>query len=580
MRNVNSSLADRLESSMQTYANNANPAAYMRIQRHNVPLHNEELIERTRILKRAGMTDSDVAVCHPHFLRDDEQIWVSYVRNGVLHVKWAENTEVLSQADWNDYHFTDDAVACSIAFDSTIKHNARGIWEFITDEIPWVFWVTPEGALKAKLCTPLGQYEHELAVANVTDCSAVRGAAGEHHNWDLGLTVFFIMAGQLYYRQYINGVWYDAERVTFDGLDDLTMVKIKAFNTWDYRVGVQILADDGNLYELFTYIEGIGVHNNAEHEEFGLVKPTAVLTPHILVTTDSQAPAEHEEFGVLSRSYNYSIYGERPINAENIEDFNGNWGTTVDLEMSEKCTGADISQFKLVDSLGSTFQCVNIEYHERILRMVFNDFNTATGNLTVVYTAGTLTTPVIGVPGFSISFTPANLGTATLEPKFSTAANNDVKTITVVFDKALTDNTIDVSDHIMVICHEYNWVPGGSIVDNVYDVTSTEAGSSSNQIVLHVDKSFTSAIGNILIHYDGNGGLTGANGRVQAFLGSFTPVGLTWVGNHMDAEHEEFAVSITVSHIPVDYINSQAPGEHEEFGLINPTATMTHIQDL
>lgn len=406
MRNIDSTLEERLNSSMQTFGTNANPAVQMRIQRHDVPLHDEELIERSRIVHRAGLTDSDVAVCHPYFEREDGRIWVAYVREGILHVKWAENMEILSRSEWNDYWFTADAVSCSIAFNSVPKHNPRGIWEFITEEEPWVFWVTPEGQLKAKLCTPLGQYEHELAIANVTDCSAVRAPAGDYGNWDLGLTVFFLMAGQLYYRQYIDGEWCDAERVTFTGLDELTIVKIKAFNTWDYRVGVQILTDDGKLYELFTYTEGIGVRGS-EHISLNLEIEGRLKK----IGYDTGYETEHLDLDISCESE--MIYGlsSVPVSWGNINDGQGNYGLYVDVDFDYPNTGGGLpDEFTLTDSMGNNFRCEELEIiDETKLRLKFYDFNQAVGNLTLTYTQGTLHSIVPLTDSFTVTFTPTNL---------------------------------------------------------------------------------------------------------------------------------------------------------------------------
>lgn len=404
MRNVDSVLEERLNSSLQTIDNNANPAVQMRVQRRNIPLLDEELIERSRIVKAEGITDSDVAVCHPYFNHADEDIWVAYVRNGILHIKWAKNTEILSKSEWNNYWFTADASACSIAFNSVAKHNARGQWEFVTEEVPWVFWVQ-DGALKAKLCTPLGEYIHELAVSNVTDVSAVRAPSGDYGNWDLGLTVFFVMAGSLYYRQYIDGEWCDAERVTFTGLDELTIVKIKAFNTWDYRVGVQILTDDGKLYELFSYTEGIGTRGT-EHLELGVAAEGRLFR----IGYGDGYTKEHLNISVTADGTRIYGLSAVPLEAKNI-NYNGDWGRKVEVTMDYPNTDGDVREFLLRDSNGNVYACESVECDGNIIRLMFVNFNMAysASSLTVIYTKGTLMSPVVLTDSFSITFTPTNL---------------------------------------------------------------------------------------------------------------------------------------------------------------------------
>lgn len=403
MRRVDSILEERLDSKVQTKAENANPAAWLRITRHDIPLKEKQFIEKSRIVNRPGLTDSDIAVCHPRFMQDNTEMWVAYVRNGTLHVKYANNHDVMTRSEWNDYWFTADAEACSIGFYSTARHNARGQWEFVTEEVPWVFWVD-NGSLKAKLCTPLGEYIHELAVSNVTDVSCVRGPSGDSGNWDLGLTVFFVMAGQLYYRQYIDGEWYDAERITFAGLSELTIAEIKAFNTWDYRVGLQILTDDNKLYELFSYTEGIGTRGT-EHLDLDLQIEGKLKK----IGYDTGYESEHLDLGL---SFDGEIiYGlsSVPVSIYNI-NHQGNWGLYIDIDFDYPNTDGDVSEFTLVDSIGNNFRCDDLEIIDGTkLRLRFYDFNNAVGDMTLTYTQGTLHSIVPLTDSFTLTFTPTNL---------------------------------------------------------------------------------------------------------------------------------------------------------------------------
>lgn len=404
MRRVDSILEERLDSKVQTKAENANPAAWLRITRHDIPLKEKQFIEKSRIVNRPGLTDSDIAVCHPRFMQDNTEMWVAYVRNGTLHVKYANNHDVMTRSEWNDYWFTADADACSIGFYSTAKHNARGQWEFVTEEVPWVFWVD-NGSLKAKLCTPLGEYIHELAVSNVTDVSCVRGPSGEQGNWDLGLTVFFVMAGQLYYRQYIDGEWYDAEAVTFSGLNELVIDKIKAFNTWDYRAGVQILTTDGHLYELYSYTEGIGTRGT-EHLDL------SVEAVGKLYRIGYDGGYHHEHLTINVAAVGEKLYGLSavPVSAENIS-VGGDYGRKVEVTMDHPTTEGEVEEFILKDSDNNVYACEDIEHDGNVIRLTFVNFNMAynADYLQVIYTKGTMMSPVVLTESFSINFVPTGL---------------------------------------------------------------------------------------------------------------------------------------------------------------------------
>ena len=407
MRPVSETLAERLNDTQQTIENNANPATHLRITRNDVPLHEKDFIERVRIVRTSSeLTDSSIAVKHPKFLGDDEDIWVAYCQNDTLHIKHAKNTEVIQPNDWQSYSFTDDAVACAICFDSVAKKNTSGIWEFVTEQWPWVFWVTPSGVLYAKMCTPVGVMAIELAVANVTDVSAVRGPASDTGNWDLGMTVFFVMNGDLYYRQYIDGEWYDAELVNNSVVNDLTIQKIQAFNTWDYRVGVQILTSNNDLYELYSFCEGIGARGT-EHLEMGV---SGVGQLFRVQYSDGYVNPEHISMSLsASGGMTYGL-STVPVSAENIP-VSGDYGHKVKVTMDYPNTGGSAGEFILRDSNGIIYSCESVSVNDTEITLTFVNFNLAysASYCEVVYTQGTLMSPVVATDSFTIQFVPTGL---------------------------------------------------------------------------------------------------------------------------------------------------------------------------
>lgn len=585
MRNLNSTVQERIDKRFQTIDDNANPALYARLMRHTVPMGQKYFIERTIVKRIADITDSDVAVCHPRFLKDDEEIWVAYISGGDLHIRYTKNYEVLTDAIWHDYSLVTPAEACAIAFDSTVKKNAQGIAEFVTERVPWVFWIE-DGALKAKLCTPLGGMIHELALENVTDVSAIRGPSGEYGVWDFGLTVFFVMGGSIYYRQLIDGEWYDAELITFEGLEGLDIVQIKAFNTWDYRVGLQILTTNGDLYEFMSFTEGLGTRNT-EHLAYGIHENEISALLKGTETVSYKNADEHLSFTITPHAYNYSTDTEVPKEAYNIEDANGNWGSTIEIRMSEMCTGALNTSFSLEDSGGNTYTCLSVIYDERIIRLAFSNFNDATGDLTVTYTPGTLTTPVADVDGFSVTFTPENLGTyVPTVPEFNSANNNDEdRTIIVEFDKALTNPSENIASHLIVYCNRYDFYPDypTAIPRRVnLAISSTEAVSGNDKAIqINLSDGMRGSIGDIGIIYDGYGGLAGSDGYVGAFDETFTPSGIEWYTNPNALEHLEFEIdteNIEAELTKITFSDYKSPAENLSFG-ISPSNIQAVLTD-
>ena len=74
-------------------------------------------------------------------------------------------------------------------------------------------------------------------------------------------------------------------------------------------------------------------------------------------------------------------------------------------------TDGDVREFLLRDSNGNVYACESVECDGNIIRLTFVNFNMAysASSLTVIYTKGTLMSPVVLTDSFSITFTPTNL---------------------------------------------------------------------------------------------------------------------------------------------------------------------------
>jgi hypothetical protein len=443
-----------------------------------------------------------------------------------------------------------------------------------------VFWVTPEGALKAKLCTPLGQYEHELAQANVTDVSVVRGPSGEWGNWNMGLTVFFVMAGGLYYRQYIDGEWYDAEQISITGLSSLTVTAIKAFCTWDYRVGLQILTDDGKLYELFSYTEGIGTRGT-EHIEISNI--TADVTFQGITYYDTRE-REHIEISDIS-AYVRFIEGNSgtPVEIENTS------GTEIEVtfDLEQTAESLPTTCFELYDNDGNYYICSNASVDDELLTLTFDDFDRSNGDtLTLKYTkpaTGGLWSPSCQTESFIVEFTPTGLVTpSTPQPAFADGANSDDMTFSIEFTQDITNTALmaNIADHFGVMVNEYEYTPLGGLIQTERTVASvTKTDSQTLEIVIDTPN-FSSAIGDITVTYDGKGGLKGAGGMVKAFTETFTPTDLTWKGHQNDVEHIEITdIDASVTVRPVTYYDTME-NEHINIPDITASITLINIHDL
>lgn len=416
MRSIPAALKQKFESLQQTRANDADPAAHVRISRPTTPLTTDAFLERsTAAAGLTSLTRCDVAVSRPVAASDPEKAYVAYVANGAAGVKSAPLTPDLSKTTWTAESFSESASDVAICFDGRMVRQSDGTTAFLTDPSPWIFWVTPGGMCKGRILGLLG--DTVIAESNCTAVAAVRATQSAVSSFDFGLVVFMILSGQLYYRQLIDGVWYDAELVTFGPLGAVWS-DVAVSRTADWRVVVQAKTTLGNVYELFTQFMGIGSKSGAEHVA-GLANATEQHSLTGIAYHSAKAPGEHVTLaGATPPPYNFA-YQIGPVSflgAWNENDGTGDWGRRVvckfDRELNPTQVQANESNITLVDSIGTEFypEYIEMDATGRFLTLVYVSINNAVGDLTVSYTPGTIHTMAGETLGaFTATFTPQNL---------------------------------------------------------------------------------------------------------------------------------------------------------------------------
>lgn len=419
MRSIPSDIASKLAMTKQTKANSADPSASIWIGRPTTPLTTDVFLEKQAVLTGASITDTSVAVCHPRQGAANTKINIGYIDDGIAKVSTAAVKTKMSNHIWIDSGFSENASAISVAYDGTMPKDDRGNVEFVTETQPWVFWVY-NGAMYAR---KLGSSTTvTLAEANCTDVSAIRAMWSEVGGFDFGLIVFFLLSGTIYYRQLIDGEWTDAEIVTF-GPSGVAWTSIAAFRTWDYRVGVQGKTSTGDLYELFTQFMGIG-KQTVEHIEISNIDAYGEAIKVTYRDTNEEAYIDAQNMsgsGVIQ--WGLAVYG---ISAYNIEGEDSNWGLKVVVVLDHPCNIDSVlgngGAFILTDenSLNFYSSSVSVSSNGLELTITFGDFNSATGECSISYTPGTITSPPISpsvsMLSWAVAFTPTNLIPPAVDP--------------------------------------------------------------------------------------------------------------------------------------------------------------------
>lgn len=584
MRSIDGALKAKFESALQTKAANADPSAVIWISRPTVPLTDPEFLDRETVATAAGLTACDVAVRRPRADREADRVYLAYLDQNGAHVVSAATTVKLSDYVWETEPFSAPGASdVAIAFDGTMPKKPDGTAQFVTEMRPWVFWIDG-GVLRGRILGLLG--DTTLAAANAEKVSAVRATWDAAASVDFGLVVFFTLNGALYYRQLIGGDWKDAVPVTF-GPPGVTWTDIRAFRTWDYRVGVQALGSDGKVYELFTQFQGLAKHSG-EHVELDVARARGTLTA---VKYTDAATDEHISLSVAAGApYGglYRIGVPNIIAAENVAE-GADWGRvalfTFDRHLRADEVAAQPTTFHIVDAYDRHFvaQTAELQSDGLTVLLSFLDFNAAAGACTAQYVPGTVRSMAdYALEAASFPFTPTGLVPPSVPAPAPVSVENDGDdTIVVTFDRALIGSLSGAASHFTALLSVPEYSPGGETHQETRTPVSVSASGSDTVILTFASGNLTDltkAHGAITLVYDGAGPLAGEGGPVYPFSETFAPDGLSPKYDQNDAEHIELNVT-ALGVLTRIYHTAAQNAEHVAF-TVAASGTLTHVNDL
>lgn len=430
-----------------------------------------------RVSEIAGIVGAnDIAIAHTAYESTHDVIWAAFVENNRLRVKYAQSDATALAWTELDIPRIVNPSAISMAFNSQIV-GENGYYEFVTEDAPYIAYVKSQAIYLLDMITG----ERTLMVnGNVKDVSLVRAPKVVQSGKDYGFVMFFLMENQIYYRQMIDGVWYDAEVVEVTLEDGTVLKSIEAFTTWDYRTGVLVTTEDGAMFQIISYFEGLS-DIMQEHIELSISAQSELIP---IEYHDVKSEDEHIELSISAISA--LIYGLSAVvtAVENIEDADENWGTTVRLTFDYPvCSdGLTESMFALVDTAGNNYICEGFEIDDtgRILTLTFADFNLAGlyDNVTVSYTkptTGGLMSPATQTDSFEETFVPENLVPPVADPPAFDYAetSEDGSVIYLHMTEPITNADVSgMTSNFTVSLQEYNYVPGGSLQNTTRTVKS------------------------------------------------------------------------------------------------------------
>ena len=416
MRDLSSNIGRHVFRKIQTKASGSNISTSLIVARPETPLKHGQFIDIQKVLEFPEDYTSNAAIAVEHSKKGlhNTSMYMAFIQNGAIVLKRALPKYRMEEHNWLDVNYiiegVGDAVEVSLAFDGEMPVKKGGKAEFITEKEPWVFWINESGECwSEKVGHPDTRFK--CAENNCVEISAVRGIWSEAGQFNFGLIIFMLLNGSIYYRQYIDGVWYDAAPINF-GPASMTYVHIRACRTWDYRICIQAKANDGKMYEMFSQFEGFA-SRNVEHIEVSDMKSTA---DYIEIQRKSIYEEEHVELSDMT--YTNSMQWGQPvyvIHAETVDNGNGDYGRIIkaifDHPFIPSTASGTPESWSLIDNTGYTFTPITVvgDPTGTHVLLTFRNFNMAVGECTLHYEPGTIATPVVASNAFDYTFTPSGL---------------------------------------------------------------------------------------------------------------------------------------------------------------------------
>ena len=589
MRDIHASIEQRLLKRVQ--AGNDSVRADLWISRPTVPLTEERFLER-QVLSKYSPTSVSVAVQHKKTDSDASAVYLVLIEDGEAKVLKAVYQTHMESHAWVDTGFSELAEAVAICFDGTMPKSVSGRAEFVTEDEPWVFWVSGGKLYTRKLNSA---HTETLADGNCSAVSVVRAMWSEVGDFDFGIVAFFLLGGSLYYRQYIDNEWKDAEIVSL-GPSGVLWSDIAAFRTWDYRIGVQALSKEGYIYELFTQYMGIGKHS-IDSVSFSDLSHSYALTKIRYKTAISANEAVSLSEVLQGMPYQglYTLGTASLLEVYNIDDEAGDWGKKVvfvfDKELEYNSVQASIGSFYFTDAEGDYYfpASIDMDHTGRRAILTFVDFNNAKGQCIARYDPGTVVTMLEEVlTEQNYAFTPEGLvpNDVVLPEPVEIKALNEIGTeVSIRFSMPLVNVPAKSAEKFIVTIDYPEYSPGGALSPLICPVIAVDRSAESpDTIVLHfqdgMETSIRNAVGKVAVQYIGTE-ITGEQGPVLGFLKKFEPIGLSVKPNPANLESVSLSnVECLMSVMKVEYTYGKEMPESVEFSGVEFIYTLTHINDI
>ena len=418
MRSLPPSLLPKLQSKLQTIANNATPKMNVAVARAKSTVVDSSYWTVETI--RTGATLGDVSVAPRRFnsYGTPNRIYEIHVINGEVKTSIREYPDKLKDG-WQDQFSLGTGSAVAMAFNGHWERY-RNRLSLVTDESPWITWVDGSGKLWTQLWDDTTtKTEMDTSVVKVRAIRAWKNT--NFADKDHGIVVGYIKTdGSLWYRNYCQQsdnsyLWESAKQVTeFTSVG----VALNLFITNDYRMGFIVEDNLGQIHWILTHRNWAGM---AVLPENIAIRTTADVE---FVQVDYIRTYEDEYIDISTEVAIEMLFGRTDnslVELINIADSEDDWGFKVKVRLLYK--SENTPTFALTDlTTSSAIAIESVEVVEEGFEYVLNidpiiesGINNALGDI------GITVTSFINEAGYDYetindSFTPINLEPTGAEP--------------------------------------------------------------------------------------------------------------------------------------------------------------------
>lgn len=582
MRPISEDLKARILKAHQTIYENAEPRIWAEVLRPRTAIFNKRFWQESIITKSQAADLTSIAAKRTG--EYTETVFAAYVKSGNLTVKSSNLVFPVNNMLWETRLTRSGIAHAALCFDGYYKRKSRYKVDFFTGDLPYLFTTDAGGKLEGGV---LGEDPQTIVAGNVTAFDATRGIASEYGNIDHGVVVFYIIDGDVFYRHLIDGQWSDQEQVE---IAPAGAAKVHVSRVFDWRYVLQVETTAGKVFEVFSrqYYSGwVGVEKLSATVSGFKLEVHEVNQVGAKLAEQITASVSGFSVAALWAVQTDLVYAENVSFTDLDQEIEDDYGYKILASFAHGVSGVedDGLGFKLVDEDGAEFGSVSVlQTSERDIEIIFQNFNNASGTVSLVYTDPTAKGEAgQAIATTSVDFLPTGLvPSIVVGPEPVDVWNTDEQTILIEFDKNIV--SIGSQDGFVVSGQEPLYAPAGPLALTEYEIDSIAATVDPKviQINLTYDGRLKHPQSEITIDFDGT--IYGPGGSLvepfsEVFEAEVDPV---WFnpGDPEQLTATVSAFSLTVSEVTSHELQTTGADNHLTATVGAFSVTVTKVGDL